>query len=301
MLSSFKNYLRELWGSRLPAEFEVKYEVIRECGRGTFGRVLQVREKSKDDEKEQEEAVTFAAKVVSIKDVPKEYAMLEVHALEKLKGSEHIVGMVGWFLEEPVCSKMVILMDFVDGENLFDIVARNGPVRDMAKAVVLFRHLLLALRCMHREDLVHGDVKIENAVIKGFESDHAELTLIDLGTVAESGVRRKYRSNTEMYIAPEARSTPPHPINDLFSAGIFLHRMLCAVPPEYDCTSGPTAIMDTTVACYRNVPNLAKDLVLKLTTYDVEKRLTSTAALNHAWVVPSSLGKTVNAEDILLL
>ena len=50
MLSSFKNYLRELWGSRLPAEFEVKYEVIRECGRGTFGRGLQVREKFKDDD-----------------------------------------------------------------------------------------------------------------------------------------------------------------------------------------------------------------------------------------------------------
>jgi eukaryotic-like serine/threonine-protein kinase len=126
--------------------------------------------------------------------------------------------------------RQFIVFEFVEGENLKEIVARGRvPVRD---AVQLVLQVARALAFAHERGLVHRDVKPQNVLLN--EDGQAKVT--DFGIARSLDVQGVTQTGTVLgtsdYIAPEqARGQKVDPKTDIYSLGTVLYELLTGEVP----------------------------------------------------------------------
>jgi eukaryotic-like serine/threonine-protein kinase len=110
------------------------------------------------------------------------------------------------------------------------VVVTAGPEQSRFKAgvaVAIVRDCLSALAALHRERLVHGDIKPSNLMIK--RTGHAKV--IDMGSAFELDQPPLSRTCTPTYAAPEVlENAGCSPRSDLASLGYVLIEMLAGRP-----------------------------------------------------------------------
>jgi serine/threonine-protein kinase len=128
--------------------------------------------------------------------------------------------------------RQFIVFEYVDGENLKEIVVREGalPVR---RALELALQVGRGLAFAHAQGLVHRDVKPQNVLMNG--DDQAKVT--DFGIArsidVEGGVTQTGTVlGTSSYIAPEqAGGGDITPQTDVYSFGVVLYELLTGEVP----------------------------------------------------------------------
>lgn len=129
-----------------------------------------------------------------------------------------------------------IIFEFVEGDNLAQLVRRIGPLPiDLALRYTF--QLALALQHAYQRGVVHRDVKPANVVV----TDGGKLKLIDLGLARSPKANESDNSLTATgvtlgtydYLSPEqARDSRTADVrSDLYSLGCTLFFMLTAQPP----------------------------------------------------------------------
>lgn len=117
------------------------------------------------------------------------------------------------------------------------VIVTKGPVHPRVQpgvAVAIVRDCLAALAALHREDLVHGDMKPSNVMLK--RTGHAKI--IDFGSAFELSDPPPTRTCTPAYAAPEVlEGNELTPRSDLASLGYVLLELLAGRPLFADCTS----------------------------------------------------------------
>src|SRR5262249_10518042 len=112
---------------------------------------------------------------------------------------------------------------------LNDVIVTAGPVQPRLKpgiAIAVLRDCLAALAALHRDDVVHGDIKPSNIMLKRT----GNVKLIDIGSAIGPGDDPR-RSFTPAYAAPEVLDGPgATPQSDLASLGYVLIEMLAGAP-----------------------------------------------------------------------
>ncbi|TWU08037.1 serine/threonine protein kinase [Stieleria varia] len=107
-----------------------------------------------------------------------------------------------------------------------EVIITEGPDQSRFKAgvaVAIVRECLAALASLHRDGIVHGDVKPANIMLK--RSGHVKL--IDLGSAIQYRNPPRERECTPVYAAPEVlENQPATPRSDLASVGYVLIEML---------------------------------------------------------------------------
>ena len=105
-------------------------------------------------------------------------------------------------------------MEYLDGINLGELVAREGPV-PVARAVRILRQVCAGLAAAHAAGLVHRDVKPENIMLcrRGEEADVVKI--LDFGMVKRIDAEHSRNLTrglrilgTPMYMAPERLRNP---------------------------------------------------------------------------------------------
>jgi serine/threonine-protein kinase len=126
-----------------------------------------------------------------------------------------------------------IVMDFVDGESLQDLIAREAPLSSELVARIGMG-VARALAAAHVLGIVHRDVKPANVVIDPHGIPH----LMDFGLARElfaddPGVTAPgVLVGTAFYVAPEqARFGTASPAADLYAFGAVLYHALTGAPP----------------------------------------------------------------------
>jgi serine/threonine-protein kinase len=113
---------------------------------------------------------------------------------------------------------------------LNDVIITAGPTQSRLKpgvAIAVLRAVLAALSALHREGIVHGDVKPANLMLK--RTGNAKL--IDIGSAFDWGRGDRGRSCTPAYAAPEVlEGSGGSPHSDLASLGYVLVEMLSGAP-----------------------------------------------------------------------
>lgn len=112
-----------------------------------------------------------------------------------------------------------------------DVIVTSGPTQPRLKpgvAIAVLRDALAALSALHREGIVHGDVKPSNLMLKRT----GDAKLVDIGSAFAWSPGAVSLTCTPSYAAPEAmEGTGESPQSDLASLGYLLVEMLAGVRP----------------------------------------------------------------------
>ena len=126
-----------------------------------------------------------------------------------------------------------IVMEYVDGVTLRDIVHNDGPMPPR-RALEVISDACQALNFSHQHGIVHRDVKPANIII----SKSGAVKVMDFGiarALADSGnsvTRTAAVIGTAQYLSPEqARGESVDPRSDVYSLGCVLYEMITGVPP----------------------------------------------------------------------
>ena len=124
-----------------------------------------------------------------------------------------------------------IVMEFVDGETLKDLIRRDGPLlpEDLVQVGTQAGD---ALDAAHRRGFVHRDVKPQNILL----TREGRVKLTDFGIALALGADSATRTGTLLgsvqYLAPEvARGEGATPLSDIYALGVVLYEMCTAHLP----------------------------------------------------------------------
>lgn len=115
-------------------------------------------------------------------------------------------------------------------EYIHRVIVTNGPTRPRLKAgmaVAIVREVLAGLAALHREEIVHGDIKPSNIMVK--RTGNAKI--IDIGSAIDLNDLPPQRTCTPQYAAPEILGREDlSPRSDLASVGYVLVELLSGRP-----------------------------------------------------------------------
>ena len=110
------------------------------------------------------------------------------------------------------------------------VVATQGESQNRVKpgvAVAIVRECLAALAALHREGIIHGDIKPANIMLKRTGT----VKIIDIGAAYELSDPPEHRACTPTYAALEVmEGTASTPLSDLASLGYVLIELLAGQP-----------------------------------------------------------------------
>lgn len=216
-----------------PADFEY----LKLIGRGTFGRVFQVRKK---DTKR-----IYAMKVLSKREIAikKEvtHTMGERKILEKSLDCPFLVGLKFSFQSE---QELYFVTDYKSGGELFWHLQREGRFTE-ERARFYIAELVIALGHLHKYNIVYRDLKPENILLDAT----GHVALCDFGLskpdLGAGQLTNTFCGTTE-YLAPEVLldESGYSKLVDFWSLGVLLFEMCCGWSPFY---------AEDTQQMYRNI------------------------------------------------
>lgn len=212
-----------------------EYEIIRESGRGGLGVVHQARHPHYD-------------KLVALKEICPSYAnskefrqrfLREIRAEQQLR-HPHLVK-TGLDHDE---KELFYVMEFVDAPVLADCLD-DDYVFSEQDTIAFGLQLAQALVYMHSKNIIHRDIKPDNA----FLIDNKHIKLFDFSLSLEVGERslceRGVFLGTPGYVAPEMiiQARDPSFADDIYGLGATLFTLCTGLVPfedkgrELDCLS----------------------------------------------------------------
>ena len=198
----------------------MQYRVVNPLGEGAGSVVFLIADKTRAGKK-------FALKVVKRQDedddVYIDQARTEFEVAQKLKHPA-IVRIYdcrtkkSWFRTAGV----ELLMEFVDGKTLDQLLSGEGRTPDMGQLVLIFNQIASALAMMHRRGVYHADLKPGNIML----TKDGRVKLIDLGTAWIKGRDKNRVQGTPQYMAPEtATEKVVDEKTDIYNFGATMYRM----------------------------------------------------------------------------
>ena len=140
---------------------------------------------------------------------------------------QNLVSIYDW---GEVDGTYYIVMEYVEGETLKDLIRRRGRLSGN-EAVDFALQLLAAVDFAHRSGIVHRDIKPQNVMID--RSGAAKVMDFGIARAGDSGMTQAGSIlGTAQYLAPEqAKGQPVDERSDLYSVGVVLYEMLTGTVP----------------------------------------------------------------------
>jgi serine/threonine protein kinase len=195
-----------------------------------------------------------------------------------------------------------MVFEYVAGATLADLLRARGslPQREAAE---LMRDVLDAIATAHAQGIVHRDLKPSNILM----DEQGRPRVMDFGIaarVSDAGDGRIVGSPG--FISPEAvAGVAPHPLMDVFAAGMMLGQMICGRPliDERDPFRALERVAREDVVCPHDAPagaggrepldDTLRALVMRAVARDPGRRPESARAFRDAlqqWLEPAPVG-----------
>ena len=150
-----------------------------------------------------------------------------------------------------------LVMEFLEGRDLSQVLEREGPVLDMPRAVHFTVQALRALHTAHAAGIVHRDMKPSNCFVINKDGEPDFVKLVDFGIskvrTADDGsaapaphlTKTNSALGTPLYMSPEQARSPRDVDHrsDLYSVGAILYEMLAGRTPYTSDTGEFTEIL----------------------------------------------------------
>jgi serine/threonine protein kinase len=209
-------------------EIESRFDVLAKLGEGGMGCVYKVRHRDLD---EVQIVKTLQAHLSS------NVGLRERFVNEARRGMRlrhpHIAGVHDF----AVCADGTgyIVMEYVHGHNLRDLLATRGPLRLPLVGSIAVQ-TLDALGYLHGEKFIHRDISPDNLILTTTADGKPFVKLIDLG-ISKSLESGNTMTGTGQFIGKVSYASPEQfggqadERSDLYSLGIVLYRLLTNADP----------------------------------------------------------------------
>ncbi len=126
------------------------------------------------------------------------------------------------------------IMNYIKGSSLAEVIKEEAPL-ETRRVIEISRDVLHALSAMHRNNIIHRDIKASNIMI---EEETGKAVIIDFGIAKDIMGGTKLTTTGALlgspaYMAPEQfiDSSNVTPSLDIYSFGVVLFEMLTGAPP----------------------------------------------------------------------
>lgn len=133
-----------------------------------------------------------------------------------------------------------IIMDFVEGESLGDVIAREGKI-DPVRAVFIFVQAANALQHAHERNVIHRDLKPSNIMLINNGEEGEAVKIVDFGIAKlvlddEDQVQHLTQTGevfgSPLYMSPEqCRGEKLDTRSDIYSMGVLMYEALTGTSP----------------------------------------------------------------------
>uniref|UniRef100_A0A8C7EBS3 non-specific serine/threonine protein kinase n=1 Tax=Nothoprocta perdicaria TaxID=30464 RepID=A0A8C7EBS3_NOTPE len=228
------------------------YEIIKEIGEGSFGKVFLAKEKVNNEQ--------CVIKEISLTKVKQQNlsSQKEVILLAKMKHA----NIVTFYASLQEKNKLYIVMEYCDGGDLRKrINMQHGVLFDEDQILSWFVQIALGLKYIHDRKILHRDVKAQNIFLskKG-----------KVAKLGDFGVARELNNTLELacscvgtpyYLSPEiCENRPYNNKTDIWSLGCVLYE-LCALKHPFEGNSLHQLVLKICGGHFQPVsPNYSYDL-----------------------------------------
>ncbi|TEB25035.1 AGC/Akt protein kinase [Coprinellus micaceus] len=203
-----------------------QFELLKVIGKGSFGKVMQVRKKD-------------TQRIYALKTIRKAHIAQRPGEITHILAERTVLALVNNPFVVPLKfsfqtpDKLYLVMSFVNGGELFYHLQREGRF-DENRSRFYAAELLCALEHLHQFNVVYRDLKPENILL-----DYTgHIALCDFGlcklNMSESEKTNTFCGTPE-YIAPELlESQGYNKTVDWWTLGVLVFEMMTGLPPFYD-------------------------------------------------------------------
>eukprot|EP00037_Helgoeca_nana_P030767 m.383513 g.383513 ORF g.383513 m.383513 type:complete len:265 (-) comp28261_c2_seq1:1516-2310(-) len=253
------------------------YAKIKTVGRGAYGIVQLVRRKRDN-------------KLVIIKEIPveemtyeeRQSALNEVKVLDMLN-HPNIISYFDSFFEEKA---LMIVMEYAEGGTIFEFLqSRNGELLDEKEILHYFVQMVLSLKAIHKNSILHRDLKTQNIML---DRSQKVVKIGDFGIskVLSSKSKANTVVGTPCYISPElCEGRPYDEKSDIWALGCVLYEM-CSLRKAFDAANLPALVLKIMRGTFSPVSDTytkhLTDLILSVLHQDPQQRPT----LNQILALP---------------
>lgn len=261
------------------------FEIIKELGSGSFGRVFLATHKVTK--------VDYAIKAIDKKNKAnlegKPYFRREIEIMYKLF-HPNCVRLYGNFEDETNC---YFIMEYIANGNLYHKISkeRQTGLDNYTVASILY-DMISAIHYLHSMSppIIHRDIKPENVLLT--EEGVAKLTDFGWSNYIEfSGEQRSTFCGTPIYLAPEMITNEGHDEHvDIWCLGVLMFEMLTGSPPFYG--KDREKLMRNIINININWPKppkilneVAKDLILRILKVRPRDRISLEEMVKHPFFI----------------
>ncbi|KAL4421955.1 hypothetical protein ABPG77_007897 [Micractinium sp. CCAP 211/92] len=262
-------------------DYGTRFEWVKEIGKGTYG----VAELMRDTATGELVAVKFIERGEKVdKNVER-----EVLNHRRLSGHTNIVQFKEVFLTR---THLGIAMEYASGGTLFERIEKFTRFKeDIAR--YFFQQLVCGVAWMHKKNVCHRDVKLENTLLDGKQAPRLQLCDFGYSKSAVTDSTPNTMVGTPAYIAPEVFSGAEYDgeVADVWSCGVALYTMLTGQYPFVDPdhpNSCPRTVQRILRVQYELPPDVVIsdsciDLIQRIFVKEPEQRITLSEIRQHPW------------------
>ncbi len=253
------------------------FEIIKELGCGSFGRVFLARHiKTK---------VLYAIKAIDKKNKTnieeRPYFRRELEVMYKIH-HPNVVKLFGHFEDNNYC---YFIMEYISKGNVYNLLTLDKKKQLSTKLVAtIMKDVISAAYFLHNMNppIIHRDIKPENVLLN--DGIVAKLTDFGWSNYIQEEKERKTVCGTPIYLAPEIIKEQGHDERvDIWCIGVLLFELITGKVPFHgpDIESLKSNILHLKIVWPKEMNPDAKDLISKILKLDPNQRLPLEDMLKH--------------------
>jgi serine/threonine protein kinase len=208
--------------------FSSRYEVESKIGSGGMGAVYKATD-------------NVLRKTVAVKVLlpnAQAEAMIRFHREAKMAAKlSHINILSVYDFGQSEKGELYLVMDFLEGESLADLLNRVKRLDDLLEALNIFRQISAGLAHAHEQGILHRDIKPSNIMLTKDARGKYIVKIVDFGLAKVEGAEQSLtttgvRVGSPLYMSPEqCRGETVDHRSDLYSFGCLMYRALTGDVP----------------------------------------------------------------------
>ncbi|KAL8713527.1 MAG: hypothetical protein Q9220_002389 [cf. Caloplaca sp. 1 TL-2023] len=283
--------------------FRKQYRILQQLGKGHFATVYLCVERTT--------GVQFAVK---------RFEKRPGDSQSKTDGLQQEIGVLK-AISHP---NVLCLQDTYDEDDGVYIVLELAPEGELFNTIVMkqklsenesrnvFIQLFQGIKYLHERNIVHRDIKPENILLA---DKKLSVKLADFGLAKIIGEQSFTTTlcGTPSYVAPEILENSRHRkytrAVDVWSLGVVLYICLCGFPPFSDelyTSENPYNLsqqikmgrFDYPSPYWDSVGDPALDLIDRMLTVDIDKRISIDECLEHPWITQRGLNPADSTDGL---